>query len=219
MVFDYIKQSYLLAARWLQGTVQGGRGLDDKTAQKVEFYTRQFVDAMAPTTSPSPTRGAASATIESSGENLVKGLQNLLRIWSAARASSRSAMTDMEAFEVGRNIATSPGKVVFQNELMQLIQYAPTTEEVYQRPLLIVPPWINKFYILDLKPENRFIKWAVDQGYTVFVISWVNPDERLARQDASRTICSRARWRRSTPSSRRPASARSRRSATASAAR
>ena len=128
-------------------------------------------------------------------------------------------MTDLDAFEVGRNIATTPGKVVFQTDLMQLIQYTPTTEQVYRRPLMIMPPWINKFYILDLQPKNSFIKFCVDQGFTVFVLSWVNPDEKLSHNVASRTTCSRVRWRRWTPSSRRPASARSRRSATASAAR
>ncbi len=125
----------------------------------------------------------------------------------------------MKAFKVGENVATSPGKVVYQNELIQLIQYAPTTEEVYQMPLLIVPPWINKFYILDLKPENSFIKWATEQGYTVFVISWVNPDERPRPADLRRLHEARARSPRSTRSRRRPARTRSRRSATASAAR
>src|SRR6476646_1385619 len=179
VVFDYLKQSYLLTARWLQGTVKEVEGVDDKTAQKVEFYTRQFIDAMSPSNFAMTNPQVVKATIESKGENLVKGLQNLLTDLERGKGNLAIRQTDMKAFKVGENVATSPGKVVYQNEIMQLIQYAPATEEVYTMPLLIVPPWINKFYILDLKPQNSFIKWATQQGYTVFVISWVNPDEKL----------------------------------------
>ncbi|CAN5714416.1 class I poly(R)-hydroxyalkanoic acid synthase [soil metagenome] len=179
VVFDYLKQSYLLTARWLQGTVKEVEGIDDKTAQKVEFYTRQFVDAMSPSNFAMTNPQVVKATVESKGENLIKGLQNLLTDLERGKGKLAIRQTDMKAFKVGENVATSPGKVVFQNELIQLIQYAPATEEVYQTPLLIVPPWINKFYILDLKPQNSFIKWATEHGYTVFVISWVNPDEKL----------------------------------------
>ncbi|UYN97601.1 MAG: class I poly(R)-hydroxyalkanoic acid synthase [Enhydrobacter sp.] len=181
VVFDYLKQSYLLTARWLQHTVKDVEGVDDKTAQKVDFYTRQFMDAMSPSNFALTNPQVVKATMESKGENLVKGLQNLLTDLERGKGRLAIRQTDMNAFKVGGNVATSPGKVVYQNELMQLIQYAPRTEEVWQMPLLIVPPWINKFYILDLKPENSFIKWATERGYTVFVISWVNPDEKLTQ--------------------------------------
>jgi polyhydroxyalkanoate synthase subunit PhaC len=179
-VFDFVKQSYLLTARWLQSTVQGVEGLEDKTARKIDFYTRQFVDAMAPSNFVLTNPEVLRATIDSRGENLVKGLENLLEDLERGKGQLKIRMTDLEAFEVGKNIAVTPGKVVYQNDLIQLLQYTPTTKEVAKRPLLIIPPWINKFYILDLKPANSFIKWAVDQGHSVFVISWVNPDEKLA---------------------------------------
>ncbi|HUI16609.1 MAG TPA: class I poly(R)-hydroxyalkanoic acid synthase [Alphaproteobacteria bacterium] len=179
-LFDFIKQSYLLSARWIQKTVSEVDGLDDKTAKKVEFYTRQFVDAMAPSNFVMTNPEVIRATLESGGENLVKGLSNLLEDLERGKGKLHIKMTDMEVFKLGENIAVTPGKVVFQNDLIQLIQYDPTTSEVWKRPLLIVPPWINKFYILDLREKNSFIKWAVGEGHTVFVISWVNPDERLA---------------------------------------
>src|SRR4029078_426279 len=181
IVFDYIKQSYLLTARWLQGTVKEVEGIDDKTAQKVDFYTRQFIDAMSPSNFALTNPQVVKATVESKGENLVKGLQNLLTDLERGKGTLAIRQTDMKAFKVGENGATSPGKVIFQNEVMQLIQYAPATEQVWQMPLLIVPPWINKFYILDLKPQNSFIKWATQHGYTVFVVSWVTPDEKLSK--------------------------------------
>ncbi|MBV8186904.1 MAG: class I poly(R)-hydroxyalkanoic acid synthase, partial [Alphaproteobacteria bacterium] len=181
VVFDYLKQSYLMTARWVQSTLKRVEGVDEKTAQKVDFYTRQFIDAMSPSNFALTNPQVVKATVESKGENLLKGLQNLLTDLERGKGQLAIRQTDMEAFKVGENVATSPGKVVFQNELMQLLQYAPATAEVHQVPLLIVPPWINKFYILDLKPENSFIKWATEQGYTVFVISWVNPDERLSQ--------------------------------------
>ncbi len=181
VVFDYLKQSYLLTARWLQGTIKEVEGVDDKTARKVDFYTRQFIDAVSPSNFAMTNPQVVKATVESKGENLLKGLQNLLGDLERGKGNLLIRQTDMDAFKVGGNVATSPGKVVYQNDIIQLIQYAPATEEVYEIPLLIVPPWINKFYILDLKPENSFIKWATEQGYTVFVVSWVNPDERLAK--------------------------------------
>ena len=181
VVFDYLKQSYLLTARWLQGTIKEVEGVDDKTARKVDFYTRQFIDAVSPSNFAMTNPQVVKATVESKGENLLKGLQNMLADLERGKGKLTIRQTDMDAFKVGKNVATSPGKVVYQNDLMQLIQYAPATAEVYATPLLIVPPWINKFYILDLKPENSFIKWATEQGYTVFVISWVNPDERLSK--------------------------------------
>ena len=179
-VFDYIKQSYLLTARWMQETVRDTDGLDDATAKKVDFYTRQFVDAMSPSNFAMTNPQVIQETMDSGGENLVKGLHNLLDDLERGKGQLHIKMTDHDAFEVGGNIETTPGKVVYENELMQLIQYSPTTETVMRRPLLIVPPWINKFYILDLREKNSFIKWAVSQGITLFVISWVNPDENLA---------------------------------------
>ena len=181
-LFDFIKQSYLLTARWLQSTVQDVEGLDDQTAKKVDFYTRQFVDAMAPSNFIMTNPEVLRSTLESGGENLVKGLQNLLDDLDRGKGRLNIKMTDHEAFEVGRNLAVTPGKVVFRNDLIELIQYTPTTEQVHKRPLLIIPPWINKYYILDLREKNSFVKWAVAEGFTVFVISWVNPDAELARK-------------------------------------
>ncbi|MGH7064536.1 MAG: class I poly(R)-hydroxyalkanoic acid synthase [Stellaceae bacterium] len=181
-VFDFIKQSYLLTARWLQGVVHATDGIDAHTARKIDFYTRQFIDAMAPTNFVLSNPEVLRATIDSRGENLLNGLKNLLDDLERGKGRLAISMTDITAFRLGENVAATPGKVVFQNELIQLIQYAPTTETVKRRPLLIIPPWINKFYILDLRPENSFIRWAVAQGHTVFVISWVNPDERLAAE-------------------------------------
>ena len=179
-LFDFIKQSYLLTARWMQSTVKKVDGLDDKTSQKVDFYTRQFVDAMAPSNFVMTNPEVLRATIETGGENLVRGLENLLGDLEAGKGKLRIKMTDTEAFELGVNIAVSPGKVVYQNDLIQLVQYSPTTEKAHKLPLLIIPPWINKFYILDLRAKNSFVKYAVAQGFTVFMISWVNPDGDLA---------------------------------------
>ena len=181
-VFDFIRQSYLLSARYFRSVVEGAEGLDPKTAQKVDFYTRQFVDAMSPTNFLMTNPEVLRRTAESGGENLLRGLSNLLSDLERGRGKLRIRMTDDTKFKVGENIAVTPGKVVFQNDLMQLIQYSPTTETVLKRPLLIIPPWINKFYILDLRPKNSFIRWAVEQGHTVFVISWVNPDAKLAEK-------------------------------------
>jgi polyhydroxyalkanoate synthase len=181
-LFDFIKQSYLLSARWVQSTVRNVDGMDQKTAKKVDFYTRQFVDAMAPSNFVLTNPEVLRRTLESGGENLVRGLENLLGDLERGKGQLQIKMTDPDAFEVGKNVAVSKGKVVYQNDLIQLLQYAPSTAEVYRRPLLIIPPWINKYYILDLREKNSFIKWAVDQGHTVFVISWVNPDERLAQK-------------------------------------
>jgi polyhydroxyalkanoate synthase subunit PhaC len=179
-VFDFIKQSYLLTARWMQSTVKQVDGLDDKTAQKVDFYTRQFVDALAPSNFVMTNPEVLRATMESGGENLLRGLEHLLADLERGKGRLMIKMTDLDAFKVGKNIAVSPGKVIYQNDLLQLLQYAPTTETVKQRPLLIIPPWINKYYILDLRPDNSFVRWAVSQGHTVFMVSWVNPDEKLA---------------------------------------
>ncbi|WP_119418990.1 PHA/PHB synthase family protein [Desertibaculum subflavum] len=180
-VFDFIKQSYLLTARWMQKTVQSVEGLDEATAKKVDFYTRQFVDAMAPSNFVLTNPEVLKATFETNGDNLVRGLEAMLQDLDDGKGRLAIKMTDMQAFKVGINVATAPGKVVFRNDILELIQYTPTTPKVYQRPLLIVPPWINKFYILDLREDNSFIRWMVAKGYTVFVISWVNPDAKLAQ--------------------------------------
>ena len=180
---DYIKQSYLIAAKHLHQTLANVQGLDDKTAKKVDFYTRQYVDALSPSNFLLTNPEALRETVASGGQNLVKGLNNLLEDLARGGAGElRVKMTDTEAFRLGENIAVTPGKVVFQNDLLQLIQYEPLTEKVYARPLLIIPPWINKYYILDLREKNSFIRWTLEQGHTVFVISWVNPDERLAHK-------------------------------------
>ena len=181
-VFDFIKQSYLLSARFVQDVVTHVDGLDPKTAQKVDFYARQFIDAMSPSNFLLTNPEVLRKTAETGGENLLKGLNNLLGDLERGKGKLSIKMTDTEAFKVGDNIGVSPGKVVYQNELMQLVQYTPSTGKVLKRPLLIAPPWINKFYILDLRPRNSFVRWAVSQGHTVFMISWVNPDERLAEK-------------------------------------
>ncbi len=181
-VFDFIKQSYLLAADSVQGLAHKVEGLDDKTARRVQFYTRQFVDAMAPTNFVHTNPTVLKATLDSSGDNLVKGLQNLLGDLERGRGQLQIKMTDLKAFKPGENIAVTPGKVIFQNELLQLIQYDPSTPTVYQRPFLFVSPWINKYYIMDMRPKNSMVKWMVDQGFTVFMTSWINPDERLAHK-------------------------------------
>ena len=181
-IFDFIKQSYLLTANWLQDTVASVEGIDEKARKKINFYTKQFVDALSPTNFVLTNPEVLKETLRTNGENLVRGLTHVLEDLERGNGRLAIRQVDDSKFEVGGNLATTPGKVIFQNHLFQLLQYAPTTEEVYERPLLIVPPWINKFYILDLKPENSFIRWATAQGYTVFVVSWVNPDANLAKK-------------------------------------
>ncbi|SMB21837.1 Poly-beta-hydroxybutyrate polymerase [Sterolibacterium denitrificans] len=181
-LFDFMKQSYLITARHIHDTVCCVEGLPENSQKKVNFFTRQFIDALAPTNFAVTNPEVLRETVKSHGQNLLNGFNNLLRDIEAGDGQLRVKMTDPEAFEVGRNVGTTPGKVIFQNELMQLIQFEPATKEVYKRPLLIIPPWINKYYILDLRPSNSFIKWALEQGHTIFVISWVNPDERLAQK-------------------------------------
>lgn len=179
-LFDYIKQSYLLTSKWMINTVQETDGLEDDTARKVDFYTRQFVDAMAPTNFAFTNPEVLRETMDTNGQNLVSGLSNLLDDLEKGKGKLRIKHVDDDAFELGKTVATSPGKVVFQNELLQLLQFAPRTDKVRKTPLVIVPPWINKYYILDLREKNSFIKWATEQGHTVFVVSWVNPDATLA---------------------------------------
>jgi polyhydroxyalkanoate synthase len=179
-VFDFIRQSYLLSARYVQDVVGQADGMSPQTAHKVDFYARQFVDAMSPSNFVLTNPEVLRKTAETGGENLLHGLKNLLADLEAGKGKLRIKMTDKDAFRIGENIAVTPGKVIYQNDLMQLIQYAPTTEKVLKRPLLIIPPWINKYYILDLRPKNSFVRWLTAQGHTVFIVSWVNPDEKLA---------------------------------------
>ena len=180
LVFDYIKQSYLIAAQNIQKTVSEVEGLDAQTARKVKFFTRQYVDALAPTNFVMTNPEVLKTTVETGGKNLLDGLNHLLHDLERGHGKLAISMTDYKAFRMGENVATTPGKVVYQNDLMQLIQYQAATKEVYRTPLLIIPPWINKYYILDLRQRNSFIKWAVDRGITVFVVSWVNPGKELA---------------------------------------
>ncbi len=182
-LFEFIRSTYQIYADALLKLALDADGLDDKTAKKVEFYTRQFIDAMAPTNFALTNPEVLRATVESGGANLVDGLRHFLEDIDPATGQLRTRMVDKTGFRLGENIAASPGAVVFQNELMQLIQYTPSTARVRRRPLLITPPWINKFYVLDLQPRNSFIRWAVERGHTVFVISWVNPDASLRDKD------------------------------------
>jgi poly[(R)-3-hydroxyalkanoate] polymerase subunit PhaC len=180
--FDFLKQLYLLTTKWAQHLVADAKDIDPHTRQKAEFYVRQIANAISPSNFVLTNPELFRATLTSNAENLVRGMHMLAEDIAAGHGHLKIRQSDPKMFELGRNLALSPGKVVFQNELMQLIQYAPTTATVLKRPVLIVPPWINKFYILDLMPEKSFIKWCVDQGLTVFCISWVNPDARLARK-------------------------------------
>jgi polyhydroxyalkanoate synthase len=179
---DYVKQLYLLMARYVQASVDGVKGIDPHTHHKMKFYTRQFLNAVSPTNFVATNPVVLKEAVDSRGENLIKGYRNLVEDLERGGGRLSLKMADLSAFRFGENIAVSPGKVVFQNELMQLVQYQPATATVHRRPLLIVPPWINKFYILDLKPKNSFIKWCNEQGHTVFVISWVNPGPELGHK-------------------------------------
>jgi polyhydroxyalkanoate synthase subunit PhaC len=177
--FDFILQLYLLTTQWANDLVRNAEGLDPHTRRKAAFYVQQLTNALAPSNFVLTNPEVLRETLTSNGDNLVRGMQMLAEDIEAGRGTLRIRQSDPSKLEVGVNMATTPGKVIFQNDLMQLIQYSPTTERVLRTPLLIVPPWINKFYILDLRPEKSFIKWCVDQGITVFVISWVNPDKSL----------------------------------------
>ncbi len=178
--FDFLKQAYLLTTHWAEHLVKEAEGVDPHTRRKAEFYIRQITNAISPSNFVLTNPELLRETFSSNAENLVRGMHMLGEDIKAGHGHLRIRQSDPSMFEVGRNLAVTPGKVVFQNELMQLIQYEATTPDVLKVPLLIVPPWINKFYILDLTPEKSFIKWCVDNGLTVFVISWVNPDAELA---------------------------------------
>jgi polyhydroxyalkanoate synthase subunit PhaC len=182
VVFDFIKQSYLLTSRMMQSAVRSVDGLDPKEKAKLDFHTRQFVDSIAPSNFALTNPEVLRETLNSKGQNLIRGLENLVEDLERGGGNLEISKTQYDAYEVGKNIAVTEGSVIFRNDLMELIQYTPTTEKVFATPLLIVPPWINRYYILDMRPDNSFVKWAVDQGHTVFVISWVNPDKKLAKK-------------------------------------
>ena len=181
-VFDFWKQAYLITSRWAEDLTRNTEGVDEKTRKKALFYLNQMLSAMSPSNFPLTNPEVIRTTLATNAENLVQGMTHFVEDLGQSKDLLRISQTDLSAFEIGRNLAVTPGKVVFQNDLIQLIQYAPTTEEVYERPLLVVPPWINKYYILDLVPEKSFVKWAVEQGFTVFLVSWVNPDIKLAQK-------------------------------------
>ncbi|WP_126978734.1 class I poly(R)-hydroxyalkanoic acid synthase [Frigidibacter oleivorans] len=178
--FNFIKQQYLMSAEAIQQAVAQLDHLDPRDRRRVEYFTRQIIDMMAPTNFLATNPDALERALATEGQSLVDGLENLVRDLEANNGDLLITLADMKAFEVGRNIATSPGAVVFRNELFELIQYAPSTDKVRRIPLVIFPPWINKFYILDLKPANSLVKWIVDQGFTLFVVSWKNPDPSYA---------------------------------------
>jgi polyhydroxyalkanoate synthase subunit PhaC len=179
--FDFLRQTYLVTSRWAGELVDNAEGLDEHTRHKAQFYMRQITNAISPSNFILTNPELFRETVASSGDNLVRGMRMLAEDITAGKGELKLRQSDASRFELGRNIALTPGKVVARSDLAEVIQYAPTTKKVLKRPLLICPPWINKFYILDLNPEKSFIAWAVDQGHTVFVISWVNPDERHGR--------------------------------------
>lgn len=181
--FDFIKQAYLIGSRWAETMVDKADDLDPHTREKARFYIKQIAGALSPTNFVATNPELLRETMQQNGENLVRGMKMYAEDVEAGGGELKIRQSDGGAFEVGVNIATTPGKVIFRNEIIELIQYAPSTPQVLKRPLLIVPPWINKFYILDLNPEKSFIRWCVAQGLTVFCISWVNPDARHAAKD------------------------------------
>jgi polyhydroxyalkanoate synthase len=181
-LFDFIKQSYLLTCQLMQKTIQETKGLDEKDRRKLEFYSGLFASALSPTNFALTNPEVLNETIKTGGENLVRGFENMIEDFKRGHGALKISTTDYEAFKIGKNIAVTPGRVIYQNDLMQLIQYEPVTEQVFKRPLLVIPPWINKYYILDLRPDNSMIAWLVAQGHTVFTISWVNPDTKLSQK-------------------------------------
>ncbi|KUL94891.1 poly(3-hydroxyalkanoate) synthetase [Bosea sp. WAO] len=182
-VFDFVKQAYLLSSRWAESMVEQAEDLDPHTRDRARFYVKQIAGALSPSNFVATNPELLRETLAQNGENLVRGMKMLAEDIEAGGGELKIRQSDNRAFEIGVNIATTPGKVIYRNDIIELIQYAPSTEKVLKRPLLIVPPWINKFYILDLNPEKSFIRWCVSQGLTVFCISWVNPDHRHALKD------------------------------------
>ncbi len=180
--FDFWKQAYLVTSKWAEDMLHNTDGLDDRTRQRAEFYLRQVASALSPSNFPLTNPEVLRETLATNAENLVQGMSLLAEDMKKSGDLLKISQTDVGAFEVGRNLATTPGKVIYQNDIFQLIQYAPTTDKVRELPLLMVPPWINKYYILDLTPAKSQIKFLVDQGFTVFIISWVNPDASMSHK-------------------------------------
>ncbi|MGY6549364.1 MAG: PHA/PHB synthase family protein [Roseinatronobacter sp.] len=178
--FNYIKQQYLLATEAMTRAIEDLETIPEREKRRLSYFTQQIIDMMAPTNFLATNPDALMKAVETEGESLVRGLENLVRDVEANKGDLLVTLADKDAFKVGENLATTPGKVVFRNRMFELIQYAPTTEKVHRIPLIIFPPWINKFYVMDLKPQNSLIKWIVDQGYTLFVVSWVNPEASYA---------------------------------------
>jgi polyhydroxyalkanoate synthase len=179
-VFDVIKQSYLITSDWMNGLVTRAENIDPMSRRRVEFFTRMLTDALSPSNFLASNPEALKEALSTRGESLVRGMENFAGDLARGGGQLAISQTDYDQFEIGVNVATAPGKVVFQNEIIQLIQFSPSTGQVHEIPLVIFPPWINKFYILDLRPENSMIRWLTSQGFTVFVASWVNPDGRLS---------------------------------------
>ena len=179
--FNFIKQQYLINAEALRQAVEDAQDMDPAEKKRLVYFSQQIIAMMSPTNFLATNPDVLERAVETEGESLVKGLENLIADLEANNGELVVKLADDSAFELGRNIATTPGKVVFRNRMFELIQYAPSTEEVHKTPLLIFPPWINKFYILDLKAQNSLVKWLVDQGHTLFIVSWVNPDASYAQ--------------------------------------
>ena len=188
LLFDFIKQSYLMTKDWMLESLHETEGMSPEEMKRLDFYTRQVTDAMAPSNFLLTNPEVLEETLKTGGENLVRGFQNLLEDMARGKGQINISTTDEDAFEIGRNIAATKGRVIFQNDLMQLIQYAPQTEKVFKRPLLIVPPWINKYYILDLTPENSLVNWLVRQGHTVFMINSPLSIQTIALMKEKRSI-------------------------------
>jgi poly[(R)-3-hydroxyalkanoate] polymerase subunit PhaC len=180
--FDFWKQAYLITSNWADDMVRETDGVDEATRRRAQFYLNQITSAISPSNFPATNPEVLRATLSSNGENLLKGMNQLVKDLDESKNLLQIKQTDLSAFAIGKNLAVTPGKVIYQNDVMQLIQYSPVTPDVFSVPLMIVPPWINKYYILDLVPQKSFIKWLVDQGVTVFVVSWVNPDARLSHK-------------------------------------
>lgn len=182
-VFNFIKESYLLTCDHIENAVSNTEGLNEEEKNKLKFQAKLFTDALSPTNFALTNPDVLKETMKTGGQNLVKGLENLIKDLERGQGDLNISTTNYDAFELGKNIAITPGNVIYENNLMQLIQYAPTTETVHKTPVLIIPPWINKYYILDLRPGNSFVEWLVAEGHTVFIISWVNPSPNLAKKE------------------------------------
>lgn len=182
-VYDFLKQVYLITSHWADNLVEGAEGLDEETRRKARFYVKQISSALSPTNFLATNPDVLRETIKENGANLVRGMRMLAEDIAAGNGELKIRQTPPDAYKVGVDLATTPGKVVFRNDLFELIQYSPATPQVLKRPVLLIPPWINKYYILDLTPEKSFIKWTVEQGATLFCVSWVNPDTTLAERD------------------------------------